>query len=225
VLLRQELPNGDSSEAGQRVRRSQLVNGLWRLDSSCIELLDVSSGWLGGLLQPLWTALGRSRKGVAVMPDPQPTRCLLHKVEAFGVSATGDPYADVTLIHPQGKTLSAQAFSSCFGDLNQLHAFEGAEVNLQVTPTGLQLRSLAEQVISDPDDSVDSGRGQGVLDDRLILNPDSVFFPSEADPVEMPSPSGTGTPPTVQEVAATVARLAREFELPTVMWVHLPNSA
>lgn len=225
MLLRQELPNGDSSEAGQRVRRSQLVNGLWRLDSSCIELLDVSSGWLGGLLQPLWTALGRSRKGVAVMPDPQPTRCLLHKVEAFGVSATGDPYADVTLIHPQGKTLSAQAFSSCFGDLNQLHAFEGAEVNLQVTPTGLQLRPLAEQVISDPDDSVDSGRGQGVLDDRLILNPDSVFFPSEADPVEMPSPSGTGTPPTVQEVAATVARLAREFELPTVMWVHLPNSA
>jgi hypothetical protein len=222
VLLRQELPHGDSSEAGQRVRRTQLVNGLWRLDSSCIELLGVSSGWLGTLPQRVWTALGRFRKGVAVMSEPQPTRCLLHKVEAFGVSATGDPYADVTLIHPQGKTLSAQAFSSCFGDLNQLHAFEGAEVNLQVTPTGLQLRPIAEQVIPDPDDTVDSGRDQGLLNARSALNSDSVFFPSETDLVEEPSPLGTCTTPTVQEVAATVARLAREFELPTVMWVHLP---
>jgi len=147
---------------------------------------------------------------------------LLHKVEAFGVSATGDPYADVTLIHPQGKTLSAQAFSSCFGDLNQLHAFEGAEVNLQVTPTGLQLRPIAEQVIPDPDASADTGRDQGLPEDRSVLSPDSVFFPPETDPVAMPFPSGTCTTPTVQEVAATVARLARDFELPTVMWVHLP---
>jgi len=44
VLLRQELPHGDSSEAGRRVRRTQLVNGLWRLDSSCIELLDAFHG-------------------------------------------------------------------------------------------------------------------------------------------------------------------------------------
>jgi hypothetical protein len=159
------------------------------------------------------------------MPQPQPTRCLLHKVKAFGVSATGDPYADVTLIHPQGKTLSAQAFSSCFGDLNQLDAFEGGEVNLQVTPTGLQLRPIAEQVIPDPDDSVDSERDQGLQDDRSVLNPDSVFFPSETDLVGAPSPMSTCTTPTIQEVAATVARLAREFELPTVMWVHLPNSA
>ena len=225
VLLRQELPNGDSSDAGQRVRRSQLVNGPWRLDSSCIELLDVCLGWFGRLLQRVWTALGRSRKGVVVMPEPQPTRCLLHKVEAFGVSATGDPYADVTLIHPQGKTLSAQAFSSCFGDLNQLHAFEGGEVNVQVTPTGLQLRPIAEQVIPDPDASVDSGRDQGLLEDRSVLDPDSVFFPSETDLIGAPSLMGTCTTPTIQEVAATVARLARDFGLPTVVWVHLPNSA
>jgi hypothetical protein len=159
------------------------------------------------------------------MPEPQPTRCLLHKVEAFGVSATGDPYADVTLIHPQGKTLSAQAFSSCFGDLNQLHAFEGGEVNVQATPTGLQLRPIAEQVIPDPDDSVDSGRDQGLLEDRSVLDPDSVFFSSETDLFGPPSSMGTCTKPTIQEVAATVARLARELELPTVMWVHLPNSA
>lgn len=159
------------------------------------------------------------------MPDLQPTRCLLHKVESHSISATGDPYADVLLIHPQGGTCKAQAFASCFGDLNQLPAFEGAEVSVQVTPTGLQLRPMAEQVIPDPDDSVDSGRDQGLLEDRSILNPDSVFFPSETDLVGAPSPMGTCTTPTVQEVAATVARLAREFELPTVMWVHLPNSA
>jgi hypothetical protein len=159
------------------------------------------------------------------MPEPQPTRCYLYKIEAFGVSATGDPYADVTLIHPQGKTLSAQVFSSCFGDLNQLHALRGGEVNVQVTPTGLQLRPIAEQVISDPDDSVDSGRDQGLLEDRSVLNTDSVFFPSEADLAGAPSPVGTCTTPTVQEVAATVARLARDFGLPTVVWLHLPNSA
>ena len=159
------------------------------------------------------------------MPRPQPTRCYLYKIEAFGVSATGDPYADVTLIHPQGKILSAQAFSSCFGDLNQLHVFEGREVNVQVTPTGLQLRPIAEQVIPDPDDSVDSGRDQGLLEDRSVLDPDSVFFPPETDLVGAPSPMGTCTTPTVQEVAATVARLARDFGLPTVVWVHLPNSA
>lgn len=159
------------------------------------------------------------------MPDLQLTRCLLHKVESHSVSATGDPYADVMLIHPQGGTCKAQVFASCFGDLNQLPAIEGAEVSVQVTPTGLQLRPIAEQVIPDPDDSVDSGRDQGLLEDQSILNPDSVFFPSETDLVGAPSPMGTCTTPTVQEVAATVARLAREFELPTVMWVYLPNSA
>ena len=90
------------------------------------------------------------------MPAPQPNRYLLHKVEAYGVSATGDPYDDLLLIHPQGVTCKAKAFSSCFGDLNELHAYEGAEVSVQVTPTGLQLRPIAEQVIPDPDDSVDS---------------------------------------------------------------------
>jgi hypothetical protein len=159
------------------------------------------------------------------MPEPQPTRCYLYKVVAFGVSATGDPYADVMLIHPQGKTLSAQAYSSCFGDLDQLHAFEGGEVNVQATPTGLQLRPIAEQVIPDPDASVDSGDDQGLLEDRSVFDPDAVFFPSETGLVGAPSLMGTCTTPTVQEVAATVARLARDFGLPTVVWVHLPNSA
>ena len=160
--------------------------------------------------------------GVAVMPEPQPTRCYLYKVEAFGVSATGDPYADVLLIHPQGGTCKAKAFSSCFGDLDQLPPFVGSEVNLQVTPTGLQLRPIAEQVIPDPDGSADTGRDQGLPEDRSALSPDSVFFPPEAPPVESPFPSGTCKTTTVHEVAATVARLASDFELPTVMWVHLP---
>ncbi len=163
--------------------------------------------------------------GVAVMPVPQLTRYLLYRVAAYGVSATGDPYADLVLIHPQGGTCKAKAFSSCFGDLNELHAYEGAEVNVQLTPTGLQLRPIAEQVIPDPDAPVDSGRDQGLLEDRSLLDPDSVFFPSETDLVGAPSLMGTCTTPTIQEVAATVARLARDFGLPTVVWVHLPNSA
>lgn len=157
------------------------------------------------------------------MPDLQPTRCLLHKVESHSVSATGDPYADVMLIHPQGGTCKAQAFASCFGDLNQLPAFEGTEVSLQLTATGLQLRPMAEQAVPGLEDSVAPGPDQGLVADRSTLNSDPAFFPPEAVPVEPPFSPGSSTTPTVHEVAATVARLARDFELPTVMWVHLPN--
>ena len=156
------------------------------------------------------------------MPEHQPTRCYLYKVEAYGVSATGDPYADVLLIRPEGGTCKAQAFASCFGDLNQLPAFEGAEVNLQLTSTGLQISPIAEQTAPGLEDSVDPAPDQGLTADRSILNSDSAFFPPEADPAERSSIPGSFTTPTVQEVAATVARLARDFELPTVMWVHLP---
>lgn len=160
--------------------------------------------------------------GVAVMPEPQPTRCYLYKVEAFGVSATGDPYADVLLIHPQGGTCKAKAFGSCFGDLDQLPAFVGSEVSLQVTPSGLQLSPLAEQALPGLEGSVDPAPDQGLTADRSIWNSDCAFFPPESDPSEPPPTPGSSTIPTVQEVAATVARLARDFELPTVMWVHLP---
>lgn len=156
------------------------------------------------------------------MPEPQLTRCYLYEIEAFGVSATGDPYADVTLIHPQTGPCQGQAFASCFGDLSQLTAFKGGEVNLQVTPTGLQLRPIAEQVISDLDGSIDMGRDHGQPEDRSDSSADSIFFPPETPFLESCSPSGTGKAPTVHEVAATVARLARDFELPTAMWIHLP---
>lgn len=160
--------------------------------------------------------------GVAVMPVPQPTRYLLYRVAAYGVSATGDPYADLVLIRPQGGTCKAKAFASCFGDLNQLPAFEGAEVSLQLTSTGLQLRPMAEQAMPGLEGSVDPAPDQGLTADRSILNSDCAFFPPEADPSDPPPTPGSSTIPTVQEVAATVARLARDFELPTVMWVHLP---
>jgi hypothetical protein len=160
--------------------------------------------------------------GVAVMPVPQPTRYLLYRVAAYGVSATGDPYADLVLIHPQGGTCKAKAFSSCFGDLNELHAYEGAEVNVQLTPTGLQLRPIAEQTAPGLEDSGDPAPEQGMTADRSILDSDCAFFFPEADPSEPPPTPSSSTIATVQEVAATVARLARDFELPTVMWVHLP---
>lgn len=157
------------------------------------------------------------------MPEPQPTRCYLYKVEAFGVSATGDPYADVTLIHPQGKTLSAQAFSSCFGDLNQLHAFEGGEVNLQVTPTGLQLRPIAEQATPGLEPFVVPGHHHDGESEGSGMDSDSPFFPP--DPVAEGSAlkQGCSTTRTVQELATTVAYLARDLSLPTIIWVHLPG--
>lgn len=206
------------------------------------------------------------------MSKTLPTRCYMTRIEAFGVSVSGDPFADVQLIHPQGPTLYARAFESSFGDLNQLKAFERAVVNLQVTPTGLELLPLSDQVIPEPDDSIDSGDGQDQLEDQMTLDPDSIFFPPEEEPVEMPYPSETATMPIVQEVAAmveqvspaeqirrdacwpplrtsetqrvpqrsqlesgscrraesiqqvagTVARLAKEHSLATCMWIHLP---
>lgn len=206
------------------------------------------------------------------MSKTLPTRCYMTRIEAFGVSVSGDPFADVQLIHPQGPTLYARAFESSFGDLNQLHDFEGREVNLQVTPTGLELLPLSDQVIPEPGDSIDSGDGQDQLEDQMTLNLDSIFFPPEEEPVEMPYPSETATMPIVQEVAAmveqvspaeqirrdacwpplrtsetqrapqrsqlesgscrraesiqqvagTVARLAKEHSLATCMWIHLP---
>lgn len=160
--------------------------------------------------------------GVAVMPEPQPTRCYLYKIEAYGVSATGDPYANVLLIHPRGGTCKAKAFGSCFGDLDQLPAFVGSEVSLQVTSSGLQLRPLVEQAIPGHEGSVDSAPEQGLTPDRSISDSDCAFFSPEANPSELLLTPGSSTIPSVQEVAATVARLARDFELPTVMWVHLP---
>lgn len=112
------------------------------------------------------------------MSNSLPTRCYMTRIEAFGVSVSGDPFADVQLIHPQGPTLYARAFESSFGDLNQLKAFERAVVNLQVTPTGLQLLPLADQVIPEPGDSIDSGDGQDQLEDPDDLESRLHLFPS-----------------------------------------------
>jgi hypothetical protein len=157
------------------------------------------------------------------MPDPQPARAYLHKVEAYGVSAGGEPYADVALILPQGGCIRAQAYSSCFGDLNLLSDLVGTEVNLQRSPTGLQLKPIAEQARSDLEVCFDQGRDQALAADGLGRDFDSAFFPSEADPADTTVSPDCCTIPIMQELAATVARLARDLSLPTVMWVHLPG--
>ena len=157
------------------------------------------------------------------MPEHKPTRCLLYEVEAYGVSTTGDPYADVVLIHPQGGTCKAQAFSSCFGDLNQLHAFVGAEVSLQLSSTGLQLRPIAEQAMPGLEQSAFPGLDHGWASEGSAMEGESPFFPPEPVAAESALSQGCSTTRTVQEVATTVAHLARDLSLPTIIWVHLPG--
>lgn len=157
------------------------------------------------------------------MPAPQPNRYLLNRVEAYGVSATGDPYADVLLIHPQGGTYKAKAFSRCFGDLNGLHAYEGAEVSVQLSPTGLQLGPIAEQATPGLEPCAASGHHHGWESEGSVMDSESPFFPPEPIAEESALSQGCSTTRTVQEVATTVANLARDLNLPTVIWLHLPG--
>jgi hypothetical protein len=132
-------------------------------------------------------------------------------------------YADLLLIHPQGGICEAKAFSSCFGDLNELHAYEGAEVSVQLTPTGLQLRPIAEQPTPGLEPSAVPGHHHGRASEGSVMDSDSPFFPPEPFAEEFPLSQGCSTARTVQEVATTVACLARDLRLPTIIWVHLPG--
>ena len=129
----------------------------------------------------------------------QPIRCLLHRIEAFAI---GDPFAEVVLIQPQGGLLAARAYRDVFGELDQLQAFLGREVNLQPGPSGLQLRPIAHQTIA-------PAPASGEHCDAMVSG-GSMALPCR-------------TTQAVQEVAVTVAHLARDLNLPTMVWFHLPR--
>ena len=157
------------------------------------------------------------------MPEPQPTRFLLHKVHACGVSAGGDSYADVLLIHPQGGTYKARVFVSMFFDLNELHAYEGKEVSVQLTPIGLQITPIAEQATPAPEPSATPGWHHDWASKVSVADSDSPFSPPEPVAEESTLIQGCSTTRTLQEVATTVACLARDLSLPTIIWVHIPG--
>jgi hypothetical protein len=95
-------------------------------------------------------------------------------------------------------------------------------VNLVATPNGLQLKSIAEQIPPEQqleedghleavheygDAPVDAANQIHVLGTSL----DAVDPTAETIPLNK-----------LQEVAATVAKLARDLRLPTCVWIHLP---
>ena len=55
------------------------------------------------------------------------------------------------------------------------------------------------------------------------MDSESPFFPPEPIAEESALSQGCSTTRTVQEVATTVANLARDLNLPTVIWLHLPG--
>ena len=134
-----------------------------------------------------------AHQGVAATDASACSQGLLHQVIHRGVTAQGEPFAVALILDPIGQTLTANAYASRYGDLSGLDAREGQEVGLQRTPTGLQLMPPAT---SDPDGAPPSCAATG-------LQPLSQC-------------------PGLQEVATTVAAVARDLKLPTAVWIHLP---
>ena len=119
---------------------------------------------------------------------------LLHQVIHRGITAQGESFAVALILDPIGQTHTAHAYATRFGDLALLDSLEGQEVCLQRTPTGLQ---LMPQAVAQP---VCGSSGEPAMAQEC---PQS----SPLDP---------------QEVASTIATVARDFKLPTAVWIHLP---
>jgi hypothetical protein len=117
----------------------------------------------------------------------------LHQVIHRGVTSQGEPFAVALILDPIGQTLTAHAYASRYGDLSGLDSREGQEVCLERTATGLQL--LPPEA---PNANVESA--------------------SSATAAVQPLAHSLG----LQEVATTIAAVARDLKLPTAMWIHLP---
>ena len=138
-----------------------------------------------------------------------PASGVLHRIDWRGVSADGVPFAVCAILDAANATHRALACSRRFGDLSQLSTFEGLCVTLVATEHGLQLKPLAEQIPPEQQLEWDSfpGSGQHPMTDLD----------------EFPSPTTEArSVRTLQELAASVAKLARDLQLSTCMWIHLP---
>lgn len=153
------------------------------------------------------------------MTEPLPTRCLLHQVLYQRTSPYGDPYAVTLMIDAAGNMHTALACSKRFGDLRKLSELEGREVNLLQTPNGLQLRPWAEQASEDIDDCIEtccsspSKEGDGPPDPLLA---------ADDRPAGSTAPNAVQAASALTDLATTVAKLARDLNLPTAMWIHFP---
>ena len=118
--------------------------------------------------------------------------------------------------------MRALACSRRFGDLSCLSEFEGLRVNLVATPNGRQLKPIAcqippqQQLEEDGQQEVLYDHGDAPVDAASQIHDLGTSFDA-VDPTAETIPLNR-----LQEVAATVAKLARDLRLPTCMWIHLP---
>ena len=153
------------------------------------------------------------------MAEHSPTRCLLHQVLYQSTSPYGDPYAVTLMIDAAGNTHTALACSKHFGDLEKLRELEGREVNVLSIRGVLQLKPWAEQSLLEENEDGTSGQPDssfsfdGLPDPRISAGMSTASTSSAAE-------GSCGA--AIQELATTVAHLARDLQLPTAMWIHLP---
>ena len=157
-----------------------------------------------------------------VMTESQPSTGILHQINWYGTSPYGVPFAVVSIIDAANNLHRALACSRRFGDLSRLSEFEGLRVNLVATPNGLQLKPIADQI--PPEQQLQEDAQLEAVDEHGVAPLDAansihVIGASldAADPAAETIPLNR-----LQEVAATVAKLARDLRLPTCMWIHLP---
>jgi len=159
------------------------------------------------------------------MTKSLPTTGVLHHIKWQGTSPYGIPFAVVTIIDAANDIHPALACSRRFGDLSRLSEFEGFRVNLVATRNGLQLKPIADQIPPEQQLGED-----GILDVIGAMQEYDVAWVDEDSQIHMVGTSANAANPAteslpfskLQEVATTVAKLARDLKLPTAMWIHFP---
>jgi hypothetical protein len=161
-------------------------------------------------------------KPTFVMTESLPSTGVLHQINWYGTSSYGVPFAVVSIIDAANNIHRALASSRRFGDLSRLSEFVGWRVNLVATPNGLQLKPIADQ-ISPEQQLEEDGHLEG-MDEHVGPPVDAAsHIHVGAASYEAVDPAAEAiSVDKLQEVAATVAKLARDLRLPTCMWIHLP---
>jgi hypothetical protein len=126
----------------------------------------------------------------------------------------GDRCAELDLLDPwTNHTLKAWACESVFGDLRQLAALVGSEVNLHNIGGSLYLKPIVDQQTR--------VAGERDHDETWDGDEESLFFPLEEElytDVSLQKPDLDG----VLRIATSLARLSREQCSPALLWLHVP---
>lgn len=149
-----------------------------------------------------------------------PSTGVLHQIQWYGTSPYGVPFAVVSIIDADNNLHRALACSRRFGDLSRLPAFEGLRVNLVATSNGLQLKPIADQIPPEQqlreDGHLEALHASG--DTPVAAVSHIHVLGTTCDAVDLAA--ATIPMNRLQEVASTVANLARDFKRPTTMWIH-----